>query len=313
MTARERILDAAVKLIASEGIDDVRIARIAMAAGVSASLLHYHFDSREALLAEALEHSYEIAGNARISVPEDEPAPATRRLAVMIDQCLPLDEELRDDWVLWVELWLRAVRHPELRPTAARLYARMHTWFAEAIAAGVAAGEFTVADPERTADRLLALIDGYGDPRAQRGPDDAGRARPRGDLGGDRRRLGRRLARSSLQRFALAGGQRARTARLRVHHLERRARADHDRASGGGDRLARADAGAAGRVERAAHDGGAVAPPERMAEVDRDVRHPRVDAGQPRAQPGVARLLEVASAARQDRRGRRRRGRAPGS
>jgi AcrR family transcriptional regulator len=162
MTARERILDAAVKLIAREGIDDVRIARIAMAAGVSASLLHYHFESREALLAEALEHSYEIAGNARLSVPEDEPAPATRRLAAMIDQCLPLDEELRDDWVLWVELWLRAVRHPELRPTAARLYARMHAWFAEAIAEGVAAGEFRAADPARTADRLLALIDGYG-------------------------------------------------------------------------------------------------------------------------------------------------------
>jgi AcrR family transcriptional regulator len=162
MTARERILDAAVKLIAREGIDDVRIARIAMAAGVSASLLHYHFDSREALLAEALEHSYEIAGTARLNVPDDEPAPAARRLAAMIDQCLPLDEELRDDWVLWVELWLRAVRHPELRPTAAHLYARMHVWFAEAIAEGVAAGEFTAADPERTADRLLALIDGYG-------------------------------------------------------------------------------------------------------------------------------------------------------
>src|ERR671930_2663548 len=142
MTARERILAAAVKLIAREGIDDVRIARIAMAAGVSASLLHYHFDSREALLAEALEHSYEIAGNARISVPEDEPAPAGRHLKAMIDQCLPLDEELRDDWVLWVERWLRAVRHPELRPTAARLYARLHTWFADAISEGAADGEF---------------------------------------------------------------------------------------------------------------------------------------------------------------------------
>jgi hypothetical protein len=80
----------------------------------------------------------------------------------MIDQCLPLNEPLRDDWVLWVELWLRAVRHPELRPTAARLYDRMRAWFADAIAEGTAAGEFGAADPERTADRLLALIDGYG-------------------------------------------------------------------------------------------------------------------------------------------------------
>jgi AcrR family transcriptional regulator len=153
--ARTRILDAAVKLIAREGIHDVRIARIAMEAGVSASLLHYHFASRDALLAEALEHSYELAGDIRIG-GADEPTPATERLKWMIDQCLPSEESLHDDWMLWVELWLHAARRPELRPTSARLYARMHAWFKEAIA------EFDVADSDRTVDRLLALIDGYG-------------------------------------------------------------------------------------------------------------------------------------------------------
>jgi len=154
-SARARILDAAVKLVAREGINDVRIARIAQEAGVSPSLLHYHFASRDALLAEALEHSYELAGTIRIG-PDDEPAPAAERVRTMIDQCLPADGALRDDWLLWVELWLHAARRPELRPTAARLYARMHAWFKEAIA------EFDVADPDRTVDRLLALIDGYG-------------------------------------------------------------------------------------------------------------------------------------------------------
>jgi hypothetical protein len=38
----------------------------------------------------------------------------------------------------------------------------MHQWFGETIAEGVETGEFTVADPQRTIDRLLALIDGYG-------------------------------------------------------------------------------------------------------------------------------------------------------
>ena len=63
-----------MKLVAREGINDVRIARIAQEAGVSPSLLHYHFASRDALLAEALEHSYELAGTIRIG-PDDEPAP----------------------------------------------------------------------------------------------------------------------------------------------------------------------------------------------------------------------------------------------
>jgi AcrR family transcriptional regulator len=158
VSARTRILDVAVKLIARDGIDDVRIARIAMEAGVSPSLLHYHFDSRDALLAEALEHSYELAGDSRTGGNQ----PVAGRLREMIDQCLPFAGELRDDWLLWVELWLHAARRPELRATAARLYARMHAWFMEAIAEGVGSGELTVAQPERVVDRLLALIDGYG-------------------------------------------------------------------------------------------------------------------------------------------------------
>ena len=147
--SRERILDAAINRIAADGIDGVRIARIAMDAGVSTALVHYHFATREALLAEALVHSFYRAGDTRTEGPQ--------RLREMIDVCLPLPGEQEQDWVLWVELWLRAVRHPELRPTAAQLYARMHEWLADAIRE-----ELPDADPDALADHLLALIDGYG-------------------------------------------------------------------------------------------------------------------------------------------------------
>jgi AcrR family transcriptional regulator len=160
--ARERILAAAVGQIAREGIDGVRIARIAMDAGVSTALVHYHFSTRESLLAEALEYSYALAGDVRID--SDPPAGASRaqRLQAMIDQCLPTTPALREDWVLWVELWLRAIRHPELRPVAEKLYARLRAWFAEEIQAGIAGGDFARCDPEDVADRTLALLDGYG-------------------------------------------------------------------------------------------------------------------------------------------------------
>jgi AcrR family transcriptional regulator len=160
--ARDRILAAAVERIASDGIDDVRIARIAMDAGVSTSLVHYHFETREALLEEALEYSFELAGDVRIGEGEGEAPDHTHRLVAMVDQCLPYPGMLERDFILWVELWLRASRHPELRPTASRLYARMHEWFKEAIAEGVESGEFRSSDPDRLADRLLALLDGFG-------------------------------------------------------------------------------------------------------------------------------------------------------
>jgi AcrR family transcriptional regulator len=160
--ARDRILAAAVERIASEGIDDVRIARIATDAGVSTSLVHYHFETRDALLEEALEYSYELAGDVRIGEGEGKADDHTQRLAAMVDQCLPYPGMLERDFILWVELWLRASRRPELRPTASRLYARMHDWFRDAIAAGVESGEFRPADPDRVADWALALLDGFG-------------------------------------------------------------------------------------------------------------------------------------------------------
>jgi AcrR family transcriptional regulator len=161
-SARERILAAAVGQIAREGIDGVRIARIAMEAGVSTALVHYHFATRDALLAEALDYSYAHAGDARISSGELPAATHAERLRSMIEQCLPTTPSLEQDWVLWVELWLRAVRGPELRPVAEELYARLHAWFAEEIAAGVEDGEFARCDPDEVADHVVALLDGYG-------------------------------------------------------------------------------------------------------------------------------------------------------
>jgi AcrR family transcriptional regulator len=161
--ARERILAAAVDRIASDGIDDMRIARVATQAGVSTSLVHYHFETREALLAEALEYSYELTGDVRIGEGEGEAADHFEQLAGLIDQFLPYPGHLQKDWILYVELWLRAVRHPEMRPTGVRLYGRMREWVAEGIAAGIGDGSFKAgADPVRAADRLIALADGSG-------------------------------------------------------------------------------------------------------------------------------------------------------
>jgi AcrR family transcriptional regulator len=161
---RDRILDAAVELIASEGIDDVRIARVATRAGVSTALVHHYFDTREELLTEALLHSFQLAAEERFGEPEEEPSEetATDALARAIRTSLPEPGEPERDWVLWVELWLRAVRDPELKPVAAVLYARYRSWLADVIQAGIDSGEFERVDAEAVADHAMALLDGFG-------------------------------------------------------------------------------------------------------------------------------------------------------
>ena len=160
--SRERILDAAIERIASDGIDAVRIARIAMDAGVSTALVHYHFATREALLAEALEHSFELLGNIRTTGADAEGWTAAEKLGWMIDQSLPFPGMGNREWGLWLELWSRAARRPELRDVAARLYARYDAWIAEVVRDGMARGEFRERDADAVTRRLIAAIDGLG-------------------------------------------------------------------------------------------------------------------------------------------------------
>jgi AcrR family transcriptional regulator len=159
----ERILEAACDLIAEEGIDEVRIARVATRAGASTALVHHYFSTREELLEQALVHSFEQAGDERFQMPAGARETATEALSRGIRECLPLPGPQEREWVLWVELWLRAVREPELRPVAARLYRRYREWMVGLIRAGVERGEFRGgADVEGIAEVAMALLDGVG-------------------------------------------------------------------------------------------------------------------------------------------------------
>lgn len=159
-----RILDAACDLIATDGIDEVRIARVAQRAGASTALVHHYFSTREELLEQALIHSFERSGDERFGEePEAGPGTATKSLALAIRESLPAPGAQEKEWVLWVELWLRAVREPGLRPVATRLYERYRTWIAAVIRAGVESGEFDAGlDVDATADVAMALLDGAG-------------------------------------------------------------------------------------------------------------------------------------------------------
>jgi BetI-type transcriptional repressor, C-terminal len=61
-----------------------------------------------------------------------------------------------------VELWLRAVREPELRPVAGRMYESYREWIARVIRRGMESGEFREVDPDEVADLAMALFDGLG-------------------------------------------------------------------------------------------------------------------------------------------------------
>jgi AcrR family transcriptional regulator len=158
---REAILNAACDVIAETGFENIRMRMVAERAGVSTAALHYHFDTREKLFAEALHYSFAHTG-ADVYEAQAAGDTATARLARIISASLPLTPGLRREWAMWQELWARAGRDPESRSLAVDLYRGHTTWIEETLAQGVASGEFLPCDTAAHAQLISSLCDGFG-------------------------------------------------------------------------------------------------------------------------------------------------------
>jgi AcrR family transcriptional regulator len=156
----EQILDAACRAILDRGFPATRIADIAAAAGVSTGTVHYYFATRDEVLVAALTRASERLF-ARIEEPGD--APATERLARLLAVSVPYPGPARDEYVLWLELWLRVLHQPELLPRCEAFSAQWRGYFHDVVRRGVEAGEFAPgAAPAEVAERLVAFVDGVG-------------------------------------------------------------------------------------------------------------------------------------------------------
>ena len=158
---RETILNAACEVIAEIGFEKIRMRMVAERAGVSTAALHYHFDTREKLFADALHYSFAHTG-ADVYEARGEGDTATGRLARIISASLPLTPSLRREWAMWQELWCRAGRDPESRRLAMDLYQAHQDWIQETLEAGIASGEFAACDTVAHAMLISSLCDGYG-------------------------------------------------------------------------------------------------------------------------------------------------------
>jgi len=56
LTTKDKIIEAALEIIAREGFQKVTVRKIAAMAGVNVAAVNYHFGSKEKVLNEALEH-----------------------------------------------------------------------------------------------------------------------------------------------------------------------------------------------------------------------------------------------------------------
>ncbi len=156
----EAILRAALRVIARDGANGVRMAVVAEQAGVSKALVHYYFSTRRELLRSAF--AFSAMEVRRVFSERFEVLQTGRdKLSFVLLSMLEQESPGSDFHEIWNELWSSTTYDAELRPIVEEAYREWVEWVRTAVQAVADDDELRPgADPETTTWHLAAVADG---------------------------------------------------------------------------------------------------------------------------------------------------------
>ena len=131
---RIEILETTCQVVVERGFAATRVSDVASRLGVSTGLIHYHFDSKEMLLAEALRYAAE-QDIARLEQELEQAHTALTKLDTMFTFDMP--EVGEPSWMLWIDGWGEALRNPTMRRISQHLDVAWKDRLVSIIVAGV--------------------------------------------------------------------------------------------------------------------------------------------------------------------------------
>jgi AcrR family transcriptional regulator len=154
---RDELVAATRRVVARTGFANATVEQITREAGASLGLLHYHFASKDEVVAEA------FAQVAREDLTELETlargaGDAPERLAA----CLSSEGTDPESWRVWIDAWGEAVHGEPMRATLEAFQRSWRAVLAGVIADGVRDGDWDCPEPDETAARLVSGLDGVG-------------------------------------------------------------------------------------------------------------------------------------------------------
>ena len=158
-TARvDEILRAACRVVVAGGASDLRIGSVAQEAGVSRTLVHYYFTTRQ----ELLRATFAYAEDLRVDALEEELAGiATGAERAECALMRTIDPALEANPALWNEVWSSLRYDDELRPLVQERYRAWAGRIVRLLEEGRRDGSVPASvDAEEAGWRLAAAADG---------------------------------------------------------------------------------------------------------------------------------------------------------
>ena len=156
---RNSILESTWQLIAQRGYYHVRVQDVARMCGTSTGTVHYYFPGKVDVLREALRYcvdqAFERQGAALRTIDD-----ARKRLLALIEMQLPIGNQVRDEWSIWLQFWSETTLNPELRPIHNDFYTRWMDTVIRIVRRGQRQGIFRDVDVTEFALLLTSATDG---------------------------------------------------------------------------------------------------------------------------------------------------------
>lgn len=158
---REDIAEATWRVVASRGLDAATVREIASETGCSTGVLAHYFRDKDELLLYALRLAWDRA--ARRMEDRSRNRPAREALRSVLLEALPLDDDGRAEWRVWLSFWGRAASDASLAAEQKARYALWRRLVQRLILACQREGSVGPdVDVQEATESIVALVDGIG-------------------------------------------------------------------------------------------------------------------------------------------------------
>ena len=153
---RRQIAEAAARLIAERGCENITLREVARAAGFSAAIIGHYFTDKQHMLIFTSRHA-----RMRALQAVDEHIDGMNAPLAALAEFLPLDEKRRREWRMWFGFWGTSMSDPLIE--AERVQGRRDAWnlIVRILRLGQAVGSVPAdADVEEMGLVIQAMING---------------------------------------------------------------------------------------------------------------------------------------------------------
>lgn len=160
--ARQRIVDAALRLVAQHGVPAATMRGIALEAGVSTGAVTHYFDDKADVMSAVLRSNTSQIGR-RVATA----AAGKRGLAALesaMESLLPLDDEMEQCWTVLIAFWGHPAARRFVSTEGSSLgFVGLRSYVISLLEQAATDGELAAGiDVEHEAERFLALVGGIG-------------------------------------------------------------------------------------------------------------------------------------------------------